>query len=196
MIFKASITDPEIQELPLFSYQGEIIVVDSQEIFEHIKPELFLDKTWGFDTETKPCFQKGAANSTPVSLLQISSAEKTYLFRLNKLKIQKEVIRLLASPTYAKIGVSIRDDLKSLKKLHNFAPAGFIELQEMAKLYGITDMSLKKLAAIVLGVRISKAQQLSNWAAEELNEKQIRYAATDSWISRAIYIQLINSEKI
>ncbi len=179
----------------MFSYEGEVVIVDSMEIFNKISPELFLDSIWGFDTETKPCFQKGAANNTPVSLLQISSAEKTYLFRLNKLKIQKEIIRLFASPSYTKVGVSIRDDLKSLKKLHNFAPAGFIDLQDMAKLYGITDMSLKKLAAIVLGVRISKAQQLSNWAAEELNEKQIRYAATDSWISREIYIKLKSSEQ-
>jgi ribonuclease D len=195
LIFKANITDPEIQELPLFSYEGDVVIVDSIEVFDKIKPELFLDRIWGFDTETKPCFQKGTANSTPVSLLQISSAEKTYLFRLNKLTIQKEIIRLFASPAYIKVGVSIRDDLKSLKKLHNFAPAGFIDLQDMAKLYGITDMSLKKLAAIALGVRISKAQQLSNWAAEELNEKQIRYAATDSWISREIYIKLKSSEQ-
>lgn len=194
MIYKTNISGPEIQELPLVSYEGEVVVVDSIEIFNQIKPELFLDKTWGFDTETKPCFTKGSANVTPVSLLQISSAEKTYLFRLNKFSFQKEVIRLLASPNYTKVGVSIKDDLKSLKKLHNFAPAGFIDLQDMAKQYGILEMSLKKLAAIVLGVRISKAQQLSNWAADELNEKQIRYAATDSWISREIYIKLKASE--
>ncbi|MDD3686690.1 MAG: 3'-5' exonuclease domain-containing protein 2 [Bacteroidales bacterium] len=193
MIFKANITDEEMQSLPLYSYEGEIVVVDNLETYNQIKPELFLDNVFGFDTETKPCFKKGIANITPVSLLQLSNASKTYLFRLNKLPLQKEIIRILASPAYIKVGVSIRDDIKSLKKLHNFAPAGFIDLQEMVKQYGITDMSLKKLAAITLGVRISKAQQLSNWAADELNEKQIRYAATDSWLSREIYIKLKNS---
>jgi ribonuclease D len=193
LIFKANITDEEMQSLPLYSYEGEIVVVDNLETYNQIKPELFLDNVFGFDTETKPCFKKGIANITPVSLLQLSNASKTYLFRLNKLPLQKEIIRILASPAYIKVGVSIRDDIKSLKKLHNFAPAGFIDLQEMVKQYGITDMSLKKLAAITLGVRISKAQQLSNWAADELNEKQIRYAATDSWLSREIYIKLKNS---
>jgi ribonuclease D len=182
-----------MQSLPLFSYEGEVVVIDSLEIYNQIKPELFLDSVFGFDTETKPCFKKGIANITPVSLLQLSNASKTYLFRLNKFPLQKEVIRILASPAYIKVGVSIRDDIKSLKKLHNFAPAGFIDLQEMVKQFGITDMSLKKLAAITLGIRISKAQQLSNWAADELNEKQIRYAATDSWLSREIYNKLINS---
>jgi len=194
LIYKTNISDEEIQELPLCSYEGEVVIVEDMETYNRIKPELFLDKIWGFDTETKPCFKKGFANITPVSLLQISSLEKTYLFRLNKLPLQKEVIRLFASPAYTKVGVSIRDDLKSLKKLHNFAPAGFIDLQEYVKPFGIADMSLKKLAAIVLGVKISKAQQLSNWAADELNEKQIRYAATDSWISREIFIKLISSE--
>lgn len=190
MLFKTNITDEEINELPLFSYTGEVVVVDNKETFNKIKPELFLDKIWGFDTETKPCFKKGLSNITPVSLLQLSSAEKTYLFRLNKFKLQKEVIRLLSSPQYTKIGVSIRDDLKSLQKLHNFVPGGFVELQEYVKNFEITDMSLKKLAAIVLGIRISKAQQLSNWDADSLTEKQISYAATDSWISREIFIKL------
>ncbi|HNQ69443.1 MAG TPA: 3'-5' exonuclease [Bacteroidales bacterium] len=194
MLFKTNITDEEINELPLFSYTGEVVVVDNKETFNKIKPELFLDKIWGFDTETKPCFKKGLSNITPVSLLQLSSAEKTYLFRLNKFKLQKEVIRLLSSPQYTKIGVSIRDDLKSLQKLHNFVPGGFIELQEYVKNFEITDMSLKKLAAIVLGIRISKAQQLSNWDADSLTEKQISYAATDSWISREIFIKLKSSK--
>jgi ribonuclease D len=188
--FKTNITDEEINELPLFSYTGDVVVVDNKETFNKIKPELFLDKIWGFDTETKPCFKKGLSNITPVSLLQLSSAEKTYLFRLNKFKLQKEVIRLLSSTQYTKIGVSIRDDLKSLQKLHNFVPGGFVELQEYVKNFEITDMSLKKLAAIVLGIRISKAQQLSNWDADSLTEKQISYAATDSWISREIFIKL------
>lgn len=192
MTYKPNINEEEIQKLPLFSYSGEVVIVDNMETYNQIKPELFLEAIWGFDTETKPCFKKGIANITPVSLLQISSLEKTYLFRLNQLPLQKEVIRLFASPSHIKVGVSIRDDIKSLKKLHNFAPAGFIDLQDIAKLYGIAEMSLKKLAAIVLELRISKAQQLSNWAAEELSEKQIRYAATDSWISREIYVNLKN----
>jgi len=187
---KTNITDEELRELPLFSYSGDIVVVDNKSSFNKILPELFLDNLWGFDTETKPCFRKGIANLTPVSLLQLSNSDKTYLFRLNRFKLQKEEITLLSSPHYIKVGVSIRDDLKSLQKLKKFTPDGFIELQEYVKTFNITDMSLKKLAAIVLGIRISKAQQLSNWEAPKLTEKQILYAATDSWICREIFIKL------
>jgi len=187
---KTNITEDEIKELPLFSYNGNVVVVDNKETYHKILPELFLDNILGFDTETKPCFKKGMANLTPVSLLQLSSVDKTYLFRLNKLPLQKEVIRLLSSEQYKKIGVSIRDDIKSLQKLKKFKADGFIDLQQYVKDFKIADMSLKKMAAIVLRIRISKAQQLSNWDAPQLNEKQIQYAATDSWISREIFIKL------
>lgn len=194
MTISTNISEEEINLLPLFSYNGEIVVVDNRETYNRIKPELFLDKVWGFDTETKPCFRKGMSNITPVSLLQMSCANKTYLFRLNKLELQKDVLRLLSSKEHIKCGVSIRDDIKSLQKLRKFTPNSFIELQDYVKGFGITDMSLKKLAALVLGKKISKAQQLSNWDADKLTDKQILYAATDSWISREIYIALKSIE--
>ncbi len=190
MSFKANISKEEVQKLALFSFEGEVAIIDNLQTFKKIKEEIFLEPIWGFDTETKPCFKKGLANLTPVSLLQLSSAEKTYLFRLNKYDLQNEVVQLLASPKHTKVGVSIRDDIKALQKLHKFAPSGFLDLQDYANKFGIVELSLKKLAAIVLNVRISKSQQLSNWAADELTEKQIKYAATDSWISREIYLRL------
>ncbi|MDD4150127.1 MAG: 3'-5' exonuclease domain-containing protein 2 [Bacteroidales bacterium] len=196
MPFKLNISKEELQDLPLFSYDKEVIVIDSKTSYESILPELFLDKILGFDTETKPSFKKGVANLKSVALLQLSNASKTFLFRLNKYELQPEVIQLLSNETFIKVGVSIRDDIKSLRKLQNFEPKGFIDLQSIVEAYGIEAFSLRKIAAITLGIRISKAQQLSNWEADILNDKQIKYAATDSWISRAIYIKLLNSEKI
>jgi ribonuclease D len=195
LTFEPNISNEEIQNLPLFTYDRDFVIVDSIESYRQIIPELFLDRILGFDTETKPSFKKGVANQKSVALLQLSNASKTYLFRLNKFELQKEVITLLSDPSFIKVGVSIRDDIKSLRKLHNFEPGGFIELQDSVKEYGLEVFSLKKIAAVTLGLRISKAQQLSNWEADELNEKQVKYAATDSWISREIYLKLLNSSK-
>lgn len=181
-------------ELPLYSYDGDVVVVDSMEIYNEVRYELFLEKIWGFDTETKPSFKKGTSNSKSASLMQLSSRSKTYLFRLNKIGLPQELLDFLSSSEFIKIGVALRDDLKVIKKLHNFEPAGFIDLQNIIKEYEINELGLKKMAAIVLGIRISKSQQLSNWEADILNEKQIKYAATDSWISREIYIKLLNSK--
>lgn len=188
--YAPSITNDEILTLPLYSYEGEVVCVDSLEKFYEVKDELFLEPLWGFDTETKPCFKKGAANRKNVALLQLSSREKTYIFRLNKIGLPKELCDFFASDRFTKIGLSSRDDIKGLQKLAPFQAAGFIDLQSIAPDYGIEEKSLRKMAAIVLGCRISKSQQLSNWESDVLTEKQIRYAATDSWVTRQIYVEL------
>lgn len=188
--FDNNIDNEKIEQLPLFSFSGKIVLVDTIEKYKKIKEELFLDKLLGFDTETKPTFVKGLSGNINTSLLQLSNFDTTYLFRLNKIGLQQEIINIFSSNKYTKVGLSIRDDIKSLKKIHNFMPSQFVDLQDVVKSYDISQMGLKKIAAIVLGVRISKAAQLSNWLAEELTEKQKLYAATDSWICREIYLKL------
>ena len=194
--YSPNITIDEILKLPLYSYEGEVVCVDTLEKFSEVKDELFLETLWGFDTETKPCFKKGAANRKNVALLQLSSREKTYIFRLNKIGLPAELCNLLSSDRFTKIGLSSRDDIKGLQKLTPFEPAGFIDLQSIVSEYGIEEKGLRKLSAIVLGVRISKSQQLSNWESDVLTEKQIRYAATDSWVTRQIYVRLTNGNNL
>ena len=194
MSFKPTILSDDLILLPLYTHDGEIVVVDTIEKFHKVKHELFIDKIWGFDTETKPSFVKGESRTKRVALLQLTNSRKTFLFRLNILPMQPELLNFFSSPEYQKVGLAIRDDLKFLKHLKNFEPAGFIDLQSIVKGYGIDELGLRNLAAIVLNLRISKSQQLSNWEAETLTEGQIKYAATDSWASREIYLKLINSE--
>ncbi len=189
-LYKDTITQEEVLELPLYSYNGEVVCVDTMEKYNQVKDELFLETLWGFDTETKPTFRKGVSGNRNVSLLQLSSREKTYIFRLSMIGFPVELKNFLESDRFTKIGLSTRDDIKGLHKLADFQPAGFIDLQSIAPSYGIAEKSLRKMAAIVLKVRISKSQQLSNWEAEQLTEKQIRYAATDSWVTREIYVEL------
>lgn len=194
--YQPNITLDEILKLPLYAYDGEVVCVDTMEKFREVKDELFLETLWGFDTETKPCFKKGASNRKNVALLQLSSREKTYIFRLSIIGLPKELCDFLSSDRFTKIGLSSRDDIKGLQKLTPFTPAGFIDLQSIAPDYGIEEKGLRKLSAIVLGVRISKSQQLSNWESDELTEKQIRYAATDSWVTRMIYVKLTNENDL
>lgn len=189
-VYRPNITSEEILALPLCAYEGEVVCVDSMEKYNAVKDELFLETLWGFDTETKPTFKKGASNNKNVALLQLSSREKTYIFRLSIIGLPQELKDFLSSDRFTKIGLSSRDDIKGLQKMSMFEPAGFIDLQSIAPNYGIEEKGLRKMAAIVLGYRISKSQQLSNWEAEVLTEKQISYAATDSWVTREIYVRL------
>ena len=139
----------------------------------------------GFDTETKPAFKKGVFNK--VALLQLSTKKQAFLFRLNQIGLPKEISDILSNPEISKPGVAIRDDIKGLQEFENFNPRGFIELQDHAKDLGIQNFSLKKLTAIACGFRISKGQQLTNWEADELTEKQQKYAATDAWTALKIF---------
>lgn len=190
MEFAPKISNEELYRLPLFEFTGDIVVIDNTKNISKYIDDILCEKYLGFDTETKPWFKKGKSNNYQVSLLQFSTAKSTYLFRLNKIKLPKEIISCFSSEENLKIGLSTKDDLRALQKLETFEARGFLELQDYVKNFGIEDMSLRKIAAIVLGVRISKSQQLSNWEASRLTEKQIKYAATDAWICRRIYLKL------
>lgn len=122
--------------------------------------------------------------------MQLAVPERVFLFRLNKCGFQPALVRLLASPRIIKIGVGIRDDNRNLRKLADFTPASFVDLQEYAGYFGIEDKSFSKLMAIIFGVKISKRQRTSNWEAPALTEAQIRYAATDAWGALKMYQRL------
>ena len=100
--------------------------------------------------------------------------------------------QLLEDQGVFKIGVGIRDDLRNLKKEHQLSPNSFIDLQDYAEKFGITDKAFSKLMAIIFRVRISKRQRVTNWEAAQLTEAQIRYAATDAWGALKMYERLSN----
>ena len=188
-----SISKEELNELPLESFNGEIVVVDYESDLKKILPFLKKQKILGFDTETRPTFKKGALNE--VALLQLSTEKTAFIFRLNKMGLPAELVSILANPEIIKVGVAIGDDIKDLKKRSKFVAAGFVEIQEKVKDFEIENFGLKKLSGLLLGFRISKAQQTSNWEAEKLTEAQINYAATDAWVSLKIYNRLLELEK-
>jgi ribonuclease D len=180
-----NISKDDVKDLPLTQFEGPVIVVEDPDKVTGIIEKLQKNKIIGFDTETKPSFKKGVSHD--ISLLQLSTEDEAYLFRLNVTGFNGALIRLMGNPKVTKVGVGIRDDLRGLQQLNRFSPKGFIELQELAPKYGINVLSLKNLAALLLGIRVSKRQRLSNWEAEQLSERQILYAATDAWVSLKIY---------
>jgi len=190
-MFQKTISKEELSELPFTQFGGDIHLIEKEEELEFAINYLQKQELIGFDTETRPSFKKGKINK--VALLQLSGDDKAFIFRLNKLGLPDRIAGLLSDASKKKVGVAIRDDIKILRKLTAFEPAGFLELQEYVKEFGIENFSLKKLAGIVLGVRISKSQRLTNWEAEILTPAQLSYAATDAWISAEIYRALQTS---
>jgi len=186
--FQKTISHDEINLLPLKAFVGKIELITDADALPKAFKEIKEHDVVGFDTETKPAFVKGQIHK--VSLLQLAIPQKVFLVRLNSTGLHKEIISFLESEKIIKAGVGIRDDIKTLHRLGRFHAAGFAELSSMAREAGLEVESVKKLSALLLGFRISKGAQTSNWEAEKLNEKQIIYAATDAWVCLEIYKKL------
>ena len=187
-MFAENLTNEQVNDLPLYQFNGGIFVLDSFEKFDDFFPLLNGQKILGFDTETRPSFKKGKVN--PVSLLQITTCNQAFLIRINKIGLPDEVKEILANPEIIKIGLAIKDDIKILREINDFEPAGFIDLQDYVEEFAIEAKSLKKITGIVLEKRISKSQQVTNWEKEDLSEAQQVYAATDAWVCLQIYRKL------
>lgn len=184
-----NITKEYIRGLPLLAFEGNIHVIETEEESEWAVSELQKFEILGFDTEKKPTFLKGEYN--PTALVQLSTIDDAYLFRLNKIGYHQPLFNLMADGSIVKYGISIDDDLKELIRLRAFEPEGFTDLNSIATEIGTVHIGVKKLAAIFLKRRISKGQQTTNWENEELTIHQQRYAATDAWICVRIYNELI-----
>ncbi|MDR0712155.1 MAG: 3'-5' exonuclease domain-containing protein 2 [Prevotellaceae bacterium] len=190
-MFTQHITHEEIEALPYVAFGGKITIVDKPEKVAAAVSHLMQEKLLGYDTETRPNFTRGVHYR--ISLVQLSSADRAFLFRIDKIGIPKELLELLQNGQVLKIGVAINDDIQGMQRIRAFKPQGFVDLQKITEAYGIEDKALKKIAAIVLNLRISKSQQTSNWAALRYTAEQKLYAATDAWVCREIYLKLKES---
>lgn len=194
MIFQSTITNEQTAELPSARFDGEIVVVDSEGAIEAACRDLVSHRLIGFDTETRPSFKAGVTNK--VALLQLSTPERCYLIRLCRTKLHSSLLKILSNPDIIKVGADVAGDIRSLHALRHFKERGFADLQQMASAWGIEEKSLRKMSAIVLGHRVSKAQRLSNWEASTLTPQQQMYAATDAWVCIEIYNKLMSIEPL
>jgi len=186
--FRKAISKEEINYLELFSYSGKITIVDSKAKLHRYTRLPDVDAVIGFDTETRPSFKKGVQH--PCSLVQLAFKDEVVLFRLNRIGFPTILEDFLAQHEQTKIGIAIKDDLKQLQDIKSFTPDSFVDLNEICPKIGFENIGAKRLTAMILGKKISKKQQVSNWDKNELSPGQIKYAATDAWICREIYLEL------
>jgi ribonuclease D len=193
-MLKSKITKEEVNLMPVIVFEGKITVVDTTIKIQPAIDELRKAHIVGLDTETKPSFTRGTHYK--VSLVQISTLNHCFLFRLNKIDFPASLAEFLADEKIKKIGLSLRDDLAGLNRQHAFHPANCVDIQTIARNYGVLELGLQKIYAILFGKKISKSQRLTNWESPELTEQQQRYAATDAWASLQIYLQLMKEDRL
>ncbi len=192
-IFNARIEKSEVAQMPTLIYPGRIITIDTAAEVDKAVKALSKEKILGLDTETRPAFRKGIHYN--VSLLQLSTADTCFLIRLCRTGMPDSLVALLENKEIMKIGVSLHDDYQALARRKKFKAGGFFDLQKYVSTFGIEEMSLQKIYAIIFGERISKSQQLTNWEHDVLTDKQKQYAATDAWACLKIYNRLKELEK-
>lgn len=186
--FAQRMSKEEINTRPIRKWEGAVHLIRTPAELGRAVHALADEAVLGFDTETRPAYHKG--ESYPPSLLQLAGETAVYLFQLNRLGLPGPLRRILADPGVVKAGVALAYDLKELRRLSAFKPAGFVDLGGLAKEEGIQNHGLRGLAAVLLGFRIAKGAQTSNWARDALTPTQIQYAATDAWVGRELYLKL------
>ena len=182
---KEKIDKAEVAEMEVVTFDGRIIVIQTEAEAEKAVNYLLANPMVGLDTETRPSFKRGTMNK--VALLQVSTYDTCFLFRLNMIGMCPPIVRLLSHPTLVKVGLSLKDDIRMLHHVGEFASNNFIDLQDIVGQVGIRDMSLQKIYANLFGQKISKRQRLTNWEADVLNDAQKAYAAIDAWACLKIY---------
>ena len=195
MNYSASITKEDMASLPVEQFPAQTVVVDHQSVVREAILYLSAFDYVGFDTETRPNFSK--QQNHKIALIQLSTSERCYLFRLNRLGgIPQQLEDFLKNGETIKVGLSLLDDFHNIRKLMDFKPLNFIDLQKIVPSYGIKEASLQKIYAILFGKKISKRMRLSNWEADELSEAQKQYAALDAWACLRIYQKLNHTSNI
>lgn len=183
--YKIALPKEALKDMPIVECVSEVVVIEDIDTAVKALDELNHERRVGFDTETRPTFRRGCSYN--MSLIQISTLERSYLFRINKIGFIPQLRAFIENDAVMKIGLSLKDDFFVLHKLSEFAPNGFIDLQSYVRNFHIADSSLQKIYGIVFGERISKGQRLSNWEAPTLSPAQQHYAAIDAWACLRLY---------
>ena len=193
-MFQPKISKEEVNLLPVEEFSGKIHVIDSSKKLKKAFEILNSQQIVGLDTETKPSFKRGVVHK--VSLIQVSTVDECFLFRLNKIGFPEQLAELLSNEKITKVGLALRDDLNGLFRQQNFKPKGFVDIQNEVRNYGILELSLQKVYALIFGKKISKSQRLTNWENDVLTPQQQIYAATDAWATLRIYLHLLQEKKL
>ena len=188
-VLQPCLSKEEINLLPIQAWEGPIVLVQDEAGLAAALEDLWQETVLGFDTETRPTFTKG--KTCRPALIQLATAETVYLIQLTHIAFCDDIAALLSSPSVLKVGVAIHDDMKALARIHPFEADGVVDLAGMARARGIQAQGLRTLAANLMGFRISKSAQCSNWENRELTPQQIKYAATDAWVGRELYFRML-----
>jgi ribonuclease D len=144
---------------------------------------------WGFDTESKPTFRVGEESDGP-HVLQLSTAERAWVFQLHEPECRAVAAQLLACRGVVKAGFGLGDDRKRILHKLSIEPQGILELNTIFRERGYRkDMGVKGAVAVLFNQRFIKSKKVatSNWDSTRLSEAQLVYAANDAYAALRVW---------
>lgn len=187
----------ETKQLPDFNYLGldKIIVPVTADDFAAAILHITSAKVVGFDTESRPTFEKGKVSDGP-HVVQFASESRAYIFQLCNPESHNPLLYLLAAEDVKKIGFDLGSDRKLLLRKFGVSPRGLVDLRPVFKRQGYrSTVGIRAAVAIVFNEQFHKSKHvtMSNWGCQILSSNQLLYAANDAFAALRVYLQLLNS---
>lgn len=171
---------------------GQIEVVSTSEQASAALKALTTATALGFDTESKPTFAKHELSTGP-HIVQLSTADKAWIFQLENADCCHAVGLLLESPGIVKAGFGLGDDRKRLVYKLGVDLQGVLDLNTVFRDKGYRkDMGVRGAVAVMFNKRFIKSKKAatSNWSNPRLTEAQIIYAANDAYAAMRVFAAL------
>ena len=127
--FGGSVSREEVNRLPIRRYAGSIRLVATATDLQHAMQDILQESVVGFDTETRPAFRPGESHLP--SLVQFAIASAVYLLQMQQQDLFDATRDVLSSPKVIKVGVSVTDDVRALKKLFAFDERSMLDLGKL-----------------------------------------------------------------
>jgi RNA polymerase sigma factor for flagellar operon FliA len=190
-------------------YEGialaDVRLVRSRQDADGALAALLASDAIGFDTESKPTFQKGEQSTGP-HLVQLATDQHAYLFQIGARPAVApassasdaaapaipgiDVLRaVLESPAILKVGFGLGDDLRRLRAKLGIETRNVLDLSTALRRGERNALGAKTAVARFFGKRLQKSRKITttNWALPRLSDKQILYAADDAHVALRIY---------
>ncbi len=151
--------------------------------FEAATSDLLCCRFVGFDTESRPTFNKGEKSAGP-HIVQLTTLEHAYIFQLFREESHRFLTEIIESTSTVKVGFGLSSDKSHLRRRLGVEPKAILDMDKVFRQKGYRkELGIKAAVAILFKQKFqkSKSATMSNWGAGELKDNQLLYAANDAY---------------
>lgn len=131
------------------------------------------------------------SNTEEIILIQFGFAKIAFIYEI---ELPKELLDIICSSGYTKVGVGISKDIQLLHKKYNLEQChGIVDLNNIAKLQGYKKQNLKYLYNYLFNKNILEHNFIFK-SGKTITKKQYNYAALDACMSYLVGCKLLNIE--